>query len=29
MRVIGDTGDQIELRCPHCAASTYVPGRRS
>jgi len=29
MRVIGDTGDQIELRCPHCGASTYVPGRRS
>lgn len=27
MRVIGDTGDQIELRCPHCGASTYVPGR--
>ena len=29
MRVIGDTGDSIELRCPHCAASTYVPRGRS
>lgn len=27
MRVIGDDGDSIELRCPECGASTYVPGR--
>lgn len=29
MRVIGDTGDDIELRCPECGASTYAPGGRS